>query len=159
MGKRESKPPKHLEEFHHEGAGPGGDDGEGKHCASSGTAVVSPQPPRQHERPAHPPGPPAHPAAGGRRRGKRGRQVYRLLRAADVAPALLGMDVFVLWPDDGIWYAAVVEKVRGLGSKARQAAPRRRARRGTHAQAAEAAHRPIRARQWQRCRARAHTAF
>lgn len=38
--------------------------------------------------------------------------MYRLLKEEDVQPALLAQEVYVLWPDDGVWYAAVVEKVR-----------------------------------------------
>jgi hypothetical protein len=38
--------------------------------------------------------------------------VYRVLSLADVAPDLLMAEVYVLWPDDGVWYAAIVEKVR-----------------------------------------------
>jgi hypothetical protein len=50
--------------------------------------------------------------SGARKRAKKERQVYRLLRVEDVQPALLAHEVHVLWPDDGVWYAAVIEKVR-----------------------------------------------
>jgi len=51
--------------------------------------------------------------------GKRGRlpaeqqhpYVYRFLTTRDITSDLAGETVFVLWPDDGTWYAAVVAKV------------------------------------------------
>ena len=39
------------------------------------------------------------------------RQVYRLLHDADVGDALVGREVFILWPDDGTWYSAEVDEV------------------------------------------------
>lgn len=48
---------------------------------------------------------------GATRRSKRGRLVYRLLKEADVRPKLLGEEVHILWPDDGVWYIAVVQQV------------------------------------------------
>jgi hypothetical protein len=38
--------------------------------------------------------------------------VYRLLRDADVGAALVGREVFILWPDNGTWYSAEVDEVR-----------------------------------------------
>ena len=56
--------------------------------------------------------PPEEAGASGGRRSKRARLVYRLLRDADVRPQLLGEEVHILWPDDGVWYLAVVQRVR-----------------------------------------------
>ena len=38
--------------------------------------------------------------------------VYRFLTTRDITSDLAGETVFVLWPEDGTWYAAVVAKVR-----------------------------------------------
>lgn len=106
MGKREPKPPKHLAEFEYAGEHRSGwpDEvinlavtlGAARHLASCYDDNV--------------------PYAGARKRAKRERQVYRLLRAEDVQPALLAQEVHILWPDDGVWYGAVIEKVGGQRS-------------------------------------------
>jgi len=41
--------------------------------------------------------------------------VYRYLTSRDITSDLAGETVFVLWPDDGTWYAAVVAKVSRVG--------------------------------------------
>lgn len=41
-------------------------------------------------------------------------EVYRLLRRADVSDALLEQEVHILWPDNGVWYGAVIKDVRNL---------------------------------------------
>lgn len=41
------------------------------------------------------------------------RQVYKLLRAKDIKPGLEKKTLHILWPDDGKWYAADIEEVRG----------------------------------------------
>ena len=52
--------------------------------------------------------------------------MYKLLCDADVSPALEGREVFILWPDDGTWYAAEVDEVRrrrvARGGRRRQGA-------------------------------------
>lgn len=39
------------------------------------------------------------------------RKVYRLLTHKDIKNSLKDTDVYILWPDDGIWYMAEVEQV------------------------------------------------
>lgn len=50
----------------------------------------------------------------GRLRLRRNRpvEVYRPLRRADVTDGLLGKEVHILWPDNGVWYRAVLNEVR-----------------------------------------------
>jgi hypothetical protein len=40
------------------------------------------------------------------------RKVYRVLTHKDIKNSLKDTDVYILWPDDGIWYMAEVEQVR-----------------------------------------------
>ncbi len=40
--------------------------------------------------------------------------VYRLVKKEELTGSLLHQTVYVLWPDDGIWYQAVVKKVCGV---------------------------------------------
>jgi hypothetical protein len=114
MGKREVKAPKALEGFD-----VGGERGRAARRARGTAAVARPRP---APRPPRAPNPRRcalrTPTDSQRRRSKRERQVYRLLRAADVRPALLAQEVHILWPDDGVWYLAVIEKV-GPGRRAR----------------------------------------
>jgi hypothetical protein len=39
------------------------------------------------------------------------RKVYRVLTHKDIKNTLKDTDVYILWPDDGIWYMAEVEQV------------------------------------------------
>lgn len=64
----------------------------------------------------------APPPPGGRKRSKRERLVYRLLSLADVRPQLLGEEVHILWPDDGVWYMAIVERVSAAMAPCMQSA-------------------------------------
>ena len=38
--------------------------------------------------------------------------VLRLLEEEDVKRSLLGAEVFLLWPDDGLWYPAEIQQVQ-----------------------------------------------
>jgi hypothetical protein len=39
------------------------------------------------------------------------RKVYRVLTHKDIKNSLKDTDVYILWPDDGVWYMAEVEQV------------------------------------------------
>jgi len=39
-------------------------------------------------------------------------EVYRPLRRGDITSDLLGKEVHILWPDNGVWYRAILNEVR-----------------------------------------------
>ena len=38
-------------------------------------------------------------------------EVYRPLRRGDITSDLLGKEVHILWPDNGVWYRAILNEV------------------------------------------------
>jgi hypothetical protein len=44
------------------------------------------------------------------------RKVYRVLTHKDIKNSLKDTDVYILWPDDGVWYMAEVEQVGADGT-------------------------------------------
>ena len=47
-----------------------------------------------------------------RERKKQHKHVYRILNAKDISKKLLEREVFTVWPDNGLWYPAHIEKAR-----------------------------------------------